>query len=84
MNFIPKADARIELDAIERATFKEAGKILKKIYEYCDEVEAIENDDATVILGDSDFLPNIDCFTFAEMIDILDDFGNEDLSIRIR
>lgn len=84
MNFIPKSDARLELDATERATLKTASELLNKLLIYFDEMNENENDDGTITISEWEFTPDIDCFSIYEVVDILDDLSNEKLSITMR
>ena len=79
MNFIPKSNARLELDATERATLKIASELLNKLLIYFDTENDI--DDGTIAIGDWSFTPDINNFSIYEFVELLDDLSNEKLSI---
>lgn len=81
MNFIPKANARIEFDATERLTLRTASALLNQLLNYYDKItdEGAEE----IGIGDWKFCPDDDNFSVYELVEMLDDLGNDTLKIEM-
>lgn len=72
MECIPKSNAKICLSDEEKTTMLKASEILQKMEDFFDEVT---DNDATVSMGEWDFVSSFFCFTFTGMGEFCKDLG---------
>ncbi len=81
MNFIPKANARIEFDATERLTLRTASALLNQLLTHYDKIT--DEGGEIIAIGTWKFCPDDDCFSVYELVEMLDDLGNDTLKIEL-
>lgn len=81
MNLIPKSNARVEFDATERLTLRTAATLLSQLLNYYDKIA--DEGGKEIGIDDWKFCPDDDCFSVYELVEMLDDLGNDTLKIEL-
>lgn len=81
MEYIPKSNARVEFDAKERLALRTAATIVNQFLVNYD--KTVNEDEGTIAIGGWKFRPDSDNFSIYELIELLEDLGNDTIKIEM-